>query len=202
MTTTSESQKISVQIDSKQSSSKAESAVEGGFSNVTVQPLLHAPKMWNIDSLLPAYFVTLEKYFEINNISDENMRFISLLNVMSPSQAEAHGLALSRASENIEPYTALKNFILSSVSLECNTDWIDVLNKIEYANAQEKPSTLMSRIIAACRNNPDNDQGTHDFCEKIFMRLQPENIQQILKAQNFNSLNELGKFTNRFHIVK
>ena len=127
MTTTSESQKISVQNDSKQSSSKAESAVEGAFSNVTVQPLLHAPKMWNNDSLLPAYFVTLEKYFEINNISDENMRFVCLSNVMSPSQAEAHGLALSRASENIEPYTALKNLILSSVSLECNTDWIDVL---------------------------------------------------------------------------
>ena len=137
MTTNSESQKISVQNDSKQSSSKAESAVEVSFSNVTVQPLLHAPKMWNNDSLLPAYFVTLERYFEINNISDENMRFVCLSNVMSPSQAEAHGLALTRASENIEPYTALKNFILSSVSLECNTDWIDVLSKIEYANAQE-----------------------------------------------------------------
>ena len=35
--------------------------------------------------------------------------------------------------------------------------------------------------------------------KKFFMRLQPENIQQILKAQNFNSLNELRKFTNRFH---
>ena len=35
--------------------------------------------------------------------------------------------------------------------------------------------------------------------KKFFMRLQPENIQQILKAQNFNSLNELGKYTNRFH---
>ena len=106
---------------------------------------------------------------------------------MSPSQAEVHGLALSRASKNIEPYTLLKNLILLSVSLECNTDWIHVLSKIEYANAQEKPSTLMLRIIAACCNNPNNDQGTRDFCEKIFMRLQPENIQQILKAQNFNS---------------
>ena len=57
----------------------------------------------------------------------------------------------------------------------------------------------MSRIIAACRNNPDNDQGTRDFCEKFFMRLQPENIQQILKVQNFNSLNKLRNFTNQFH---
>ena len=45
MTTTSESQKISVQINAKQSSSKAESAVEGELPNVTVQPLLNAPKM-------------------------------------------------------------------------------------------------------------------------------------------------------------
>ena len=135
--TCSESQKISVQIDAKQSSSKAESAVKGALPNVTVQPLLHAPKMWNNNSLLPAYFVTLEKYFEINNIIDENMRFVCLSNVMQPSQAEAHGLALSRASGNIKPYTALKNFILSSVSFECNTDWIDVLTKIEYANAQK-----------------------------------------------------------------
>ena len=149
MTTTNESQKISVQIDAKQSSSKAKSAVEGSLPNVTVQPFLHAPKMWNNDSLLPAYFVTLEKYFEINNIIDKNMRFVCLSNVMSPSQAEAHGLALSRASGSIEPYTALKNFISSSVSFECNTDWIDVLSKIEHANAQEKPSTLISRIIAA-----------------------------------------------------
>ena len=162
MTPTSESQEIRVQNDSKQSSSKAESAVEGSLPNVTVQPLLHAPKMWNNDSLLPAYFVTLEKYFEINNISDENMRFVCLSNVMSHSQAEAHGLALSRASGNIEPYTALKNLILSSVSLECNTDRIDVFSKIKYANAQEKPFTLMS-CITACRNNPDNDQGTRNF---------------------------------------
>ena len=70
---------------------------------------------------------------------------------------------------------------------KCNTDWINVLSKIEYANTLEKPFTLMSRIIAACRNNLDNDQETRDFCEKIFMRLQPENIEQILKAQNFNS---------------
>ena len=73
MTSNSESQKISVQNDSKQSSSKAESAIEGSLPNVTVQPLLHAPKMWNNDSLLPAYFVTLEKSFEINNIIDENI---------------------------------------------------------------------------------------------------------------------------------
>ena len=52
----------------------------------------------------------------------------------------------------------------------------------------------MLRIIAACRNNPDNDQETGDFCEKIFMRLHPENIQQILKAQNFNSLKKTRKF--------
>ena len=39
---------------------------------------------------------------------------------MSPSQAEAHGLALSRASENIEPYTlcARKTFYFN-VAYNC-----------------------------------------------------------------------------------
>ena len=74
------------------------------------------------DSLLPAYLVTLKKYFKINNIIDENMRFVCFSNAMSLSQTEVYGLALSRASGSIEPYTALKNLILSSVSVECNTD--------------------------------------------------------------------------------
>ena len=154
--------------------------------------------MWNNDSLLPVYFVTLEKYFEINNKIDENMRFVCLSNVMSPRQAKAYGLTLSRATKNIEPITALKKFILSSVSVECNTDWLDVLSKIEYANAQEKPSTLMSPIIAACHTNPDTDQGTRDFCENFFRCIQLENIQLVLKSSKFNALNELANFTNRF----
>ena len=78
--------------------------------------------MWNNDSLLPAYFITLKKCFEINNTIDENMRFACFSNVMSPSKTEAYGLALSRTSGNIKPYAALKNFILSSFSIECNTD--------------------------------------------------------------------------------
>ena len=35
--------------------------------------------------------------------------------------------------------------------------------------------------------------------ERTFIRLQPENIQNILKAQTFDSLHDLGTFTNRFH---
>ena len=58
---------------------------------------------------------------------------------------------------------------------------------------------LECRHIAACRSNPENDQETRDFCEKNFIRLQPENIQQILKVQNFNSFNELKNFTNQSH---
>ena len=40
-------------------------------------------------------------------IIDENTRFACLTNVMSFSQAEACGLALSKASRNIEPYAVL-----------------------------------------------------------------------------------------------
>ena len=73
--------------------------------------------MWNDNNLLPAYFVTLEQYFQINNITDELMRFVCLSNVMSPRQAEACGLALCRAAGNIQPCTVLKNLISSSVLL-------------------------------------------------------------------------------------
>ena len=113
------------------------------------------------------------------------MRFVCLSTVKSPSQAEAYGLALSRASGNIEQYTALKNFILMSVSVECNTDWIDVSSEIEYANAQKKPFILMSCIIDAYPSNSDTDQGTRDSCEKIFMRIQPQNIQLMFKSSKF-----------------
>ena len=58
---------------------------------------------------------------------------------MSPSQAEAYGLALNKACGNIKPHAVLKNLILSSVSVPCNTDWMDALSKIKYAN-----------VLAAC----------------------------------------------------
>ena len=45
-----------------------------------------------------------KKYLKINNLIDKNVRFACLPNVMSPSQTEVYGLALSRASKNIEPY--------------------------------------------------------------------------------------------------
>ena len=34
----------------------------------------------------------------------------------------------------------------------------------------------MSRLIASCRNKPDNDQVTRDVIERTFIRLQPESI--------------------------
>ena len=104
---------MTVQNDSKQLSSIVKSSIVlNTLPNVIVQPFLHALKMRNNDSLLPAYFVSLKRYVAINNIIDENMRFACLSNIMSPRQAEAYGLALSRAFGNVKPYTVLKHFIL------------------------------------------------------------------------------------------
>ena len=53
--------------------------------------------------------MTLEKYFATRNILDKNDRFVALSNVMSPKQIGKHSLLLSRAAENEQPYTTLKN---------------------------------------------------------------------------------------------
>ena len=42
--------------------------------------------MWANSSLLPAYFVTLEKYFVSRNVIDENARFVSLSDAVSMSK--------------------------------------------------------------------------------------------------------------------
>ena len=85
-------------------------------------PMSLLPKMWTNHNLLPAYFVTLEKYFATRHILDENARFVAVSNVMSPKQIKKHSLSLSRAAENEQPYTAPKNLILSSVADVCKTD--------------------------------------------------------------------------------
>ena len=180
-------------------SSRTSEPEQNALPNITVEHILDAPKMWANSSLLPAYFVTLEKYFVSRNVTDENARFVSLSNVMSSKQIETHSFSLSRAADSNEPYTTLKDLILSSVAEVCKTDWIDALSEIQYNGSHEKPSDLMSRLIAICRNKPENDQGTRDIIERTFIRLQPENIQNILKAQTFDSLHDLGTFTNRFH---
>ena len=118
---------------------------------------------------------------------------------MLPEQIETYSLSLSRASESDQPYTTLKHLILASIVDDCTTDWMDALNKIQYKHAQEKPSELMLRLTAVCRSNPNFDAGTHDLIERTFIHLQPENVQNILKAQNFVSLHELGIFANRLH---
>ena len=118
---------------------------------------------------------------------------------MSLKQIEKHSLSLTRAAENEQPYTTLKNLIFSSVADVCKTDWIDAINEIQYKNSEEKPSKLMSRLIASCRNKLDNDQGTRDVIERTLFACNPKSIQNILKAQNFVLLHNLGNFTNWFH---
>ena len=54
-------------------------------------------------------------------------------------------------------------------------------------------------MISTCRTNPEQDQGTRDLVEHTFIQLHSENIQNILKAQNFETLHDLGNFANRYH---
>ena len=49
--------------------------------NVIVEHAVDSPKKWTNHNLMPAYFVTLEKYFATRNILDENARLVALPNV-------------------------------------------------------------------------------------------------------------------------
>ena len=124
---TSTNSETEPQISSNPSTSQ--NIATSNASNIIVEHVLDVPKMWTGRNLLPSYFVTLEKYFVSRNIIDENIRFVSLSNVMSPEQIEAYSLSLSRASESDQPYTTLKHLILASIVDDCITDWIDALRK-------------------------------------------------------------------------
>ena len=179
--------------------STSQNIATSNASNIIVEHVSDVPKMWTGRSLLPSYFVTLEKYFISCNIIDENISFVSLSNITSPEQIETYSLSLSRAFESDQPNTTLKRLILAYIVDDCTTDWIDALSKIQYKHAQEKLSELMSRLAAVCKANPNSDAGAHDLIERTFIHLQPENVQNILKAKNFVSLHEQGIFANRFH---
>ena len=100
-----------------------------------------------------------------------------------------------------QPYTALKNSILTAVADDSKTNWIDALSKIQYNSSTEKPSSLMARMISTCRMNPEQD---HDLVKRTFIQseniqnMHSENIQNILKTQNFETLHDLGSFANRY----
>ena len=74
-------------------SSRTSEPEQNALPNITVEHILDAPKMWANNSLLPADFVTLEKYFVSRNVTDENARFVSLSNVMSSKQIETHSFS-------------------------------------------------------------------------------------------------------------
>ena len=160
---------------------------------------LNVPKMWPEKQILPMYFQTVEKYFESRNVVDENLRFVAITNNMTTEQLSKHSLSLSTAAQSDQPYTALKNSILTAVADDSKTNWIDVLCEIRYSSSTEKPSSLMARMISTCRMNPEQDQGTRDLVERTFIQLHSENIQNILKAQNFDILHDLGNFANQYH---
>ena len=46
---------------------------------------------------------------------------------------------------------------------------------------------------------PEQDQGTRDLVERTFNQLHSENIQNILKAQNFETFHDVENFASRYH---
>ena len=118
---------------------------------------------------------------------------------MTTEQLSEHSLSFSTAAQSDQPYTALKNSSLTAVADDSKANWIDALSKIRYNRSTEKPSSLMARIISTCRMNPEQDQSTRDLVEHTFIQLHSENMQNILKAQNFGTLHDLGNFANRYH---
>ena len=132
---------------------------------------------------------------------NENLRFVAITNNnMTTELLRERSLSLSTATQSDQPYTALKNSILTAVADDSKTNWINALSKIRYNGSTEKPSSLMARMISTCRMNPKQDQGTSGLVERTFIQLHFENIQNILKAQKFETLHDLGNFANRYHI--
>ena len=103
------------------------------------------------------YIQIVEKYFESRNVVDENLRFVAITNNMTIEQLSEHSFSLSTAAQSDQPYTALKNSILTAVADDSKTNWIDALSKIRYNSNSEKPSSLMTRMISTCRMNPEQD---------------------------------------------
>ena len=155
--------------------------------------------MWPEKQILPMYIQTVEKYFESRNVVNENLRFVAITNNITTEQLSEHNSSLSTAAQSDQPYTVLKNSILTAVADDSITNWIDALSKIRYNSSTEKPSSLMARMISTCCMNPEQDQGTHDLVERTFIQSHSKNIQNILKTQNFDTLHDLGNFANRYH---
>ena len=91
---------------------------------------LNVPKMWPEKQTLPMYFQTVEKYFESRNVVDENLRFVAITNNMITEQLGEHSLSLSTAAQLDQPYTALKNSVLTAVADDFKTNLIDALSTI------------------------------------------------------------------------
>ena len=91
---------------------------------------INVPKMWPENQILPMYFQTVEKYFELRNVVDENLRFVAVTNNMTTGQLNEHSLSLSIAVQSDQPYTALKNSIFTPVADNSKINWIDALSQI------------------------------------------------------------------------
>ena len=76
------------------------------------------------------YLQTSEKYFESQNGVDKNLQFVAITNNMTNEQLSGCSLSLSTIAQVDQPYTALKNSILTAVVDDSKTYLIDTLRKI------------------------------------------------------------------------
>ena len=168
-------------------------------NNFLISNDINASKMGPEKQVLPIYFKLLRNILNHEMLWTKNLRFVAITNNMTIEQWSEDSSSLSTAAKSDQLYTALKNSILTAVADNFKTNWIDALNKMLYNSNTEKPSTLIAQIISTCRMNPEQDQGPRDLAERTFIQLHSKNIQNILKAQKFETLHDLGNFANRYH---
>ena len=128
MTSSSKEQNVMENASEESTSSTNILPHHNAQQNAISQLVFNVPMMWSNTKLLRTYFVILEKCFTVNNIVDENARFLCLTNALSTKQAEKYSLAHNSASGDNNPYLAFKNSILASVANYCTptaTDWMD-----------------------------------------------------------------------------
>ena len=121
-------------------------------NNFLMSDDINVPKMWPEKQILSMYFQIVEKYFELRNVVDENLRFVATTNNMTTKQLSEHSLSLRNWTNPVQPSKIQLQLLVSDDS---ETNWIDALSKIRYNISTEKPSSLMGRLISTCRMNPN-----------------------------------------------
>ena len=76
--------------------------------------------------------------------------------------------------------------------VEYNSDWMDVLSKFEYESRKKNPPL---KCFLSCEHDKIlmMIEQLENFDKHFFIRLQHENIELILKAQNFEFVEQSSK---------